>query len=642
LPSHEDYRLEKNKVIVTTIENDIKQLRQRLEDVALWIDLDVYHCKNDQGDVIGDDLSFHADKRDEGKRSKQSMIKKVTFSDKVATLAIQSKMQDFGHEDGCPTSITSSSLATASDQSLGKLDLWIHRDPDLDIVNLSTSSDGSSFSDYDSQNWATFEHFTQNGKDSLVPFDTPPFPPLDSPNIISKKTMTKIPPSAKESTARLRSSQRRRKLVSFDQIAEPTDQDQNDLKTSRHQSSPSLLFDVSFGSNASCNDSRNDHLDVLRHDFEDMAFDPTHSTTVFLDQSDLKRDLFGAHCEFSSNLQEDNPIANDIFHENQPLSNKLFTDQIQKEPLSALDATSTSDEEERHDKIDHLEMFFSDEGDTSIGDASNSDYKKVFHSDGLTPDHSDLEQKQISSSFSEWDDSFFSESNFSFNSRSHSSNHTFTSFDSPDDIDDDADNFIRTKIEMFSDEYSQSIDSSRLSKSTSSTADTDTMTTEDDIETSWCRVSKKIDCDVGCELDYLESKVKDFKTKQDRNVTHGIISATISSSSVPDKSEASIKDLKSGEGRIVRLKTLSTSKKFTARLSYENDMNIPHDEMDELDLAPSSDVHTKKNIQTENRETPPSTSTKNVAKTSHNLTAARLRALKATSAWKRRYGTDDN
>lgn len=168
-----------------------------------------------------------------------------------------------------------------------------------------------------------------------------------------------------------------------------------------------------------------------------------------------------------------------------------------------------------------------------------------------------------------------SEPNFSFISRSHSSNDAFTSFDSPDDIDYGADNVIRTKIEMFSDEFSQSIDSSRFSKSTSSTAETDTMTTEDDIETSWCRISKESDCDVGCELDYLESKVKDLKTKQDRNVTHGIISAT-GSSSIPDKSETSIKDLKSGEGRIIRLKTLSTSKKITARLSYENNLNIPH------------------------------------------------------------------
>ena len=118
-----------------------------------------------------------------------------------------------------------------------------------------------------------------------------------------------------------------------------TDQDLNDQKTSRHQRSPSLPFDVSFGSNASYDDSQYDQLDILKHDFEDIAFDPTHSTTGFLEEADLKQDLFGAHSEFSSNLQEDNPIANDMFHENQPLSNKLFTDQIQKVSMCPLEST---------------------------------------------------------------------------------------------------------------------------------------------------------------------------------------------------------------------------------------------------------------------------------------------------------------
>lgn len=95
-----------------------------------------------------------------------------------------------------------------------------------------------------------------------------------------------------------------------------------------------------------------------------------------------------------------------------------------------------------------------------------------------------------------------------------------------DDIDHAEDNVIRSKNELFSDDFSQSIDSSRFSKSTSSTAETDTMTTEDDVEASLYRVSKMSDCDVGCELDYLESKVKDLKIKQDHYGSHAILSTT--------------------------------------------------------------------------------------------------------------------
>jgi hypothetical protein len=620
LPSHEDYQLEKNKVMSITIENDIQQLRQRLEDVALWIDLDVYYSKNDPfGGVNTDDFCFHTDERDEQIRSNTSITKKVTFSDEVSTLAIQSATQDFGDDnDGCPAFNTSNWIDTVgvtdandTDQSLGKLDLWINRDPDLDIANMSSSSDGSSFSEYDSQNWSTFESLTQTDKNSSFPFETLPFPQFDSPGIASKQIVTKIPPPTKESNVKLKRNQRRRKLKSLNQTSECIGQDHNDQKNPQDKSSPTSLFDFCMDINSSHDDFQNDfgndshQFDAFQCESGDFSFDPIHPSTEF-GQSDMKRDLFGANTDYSTtSLQYFNA------NENYPLPNNFLADAIDKE---------TCVEEEM----------------PNLNSSKNHDGKN-----DLTRDYIDIEEEQISSLISEWDTSFVSESNFSFDNRFHSSNDKQTNLDSSDDNDHAEDNVIRSKNELFSDDFSQSIDSSRFSKSTSSTAETDTMTTEDDIDTSLYRVSKMSDCDVGCELDYLESKVKDLKIKQDHCGSHVILSTTLSSN-ILDKPETAITDLKSSEGRIMRLKTPSTPKKISEQLSYENDRNSPHDEMDELDLASSFDVHTKKNSQTDNCESPPLAVTKNGAKTACNFTASRLRALKATPAWKRRYGTKEN
>lgn len=620
LPSHEDYQLEKNKVMAITIENDIQQLRQRLADVALWIDLDLYYSKNDPfGGVNTDDVCFHTDERDEQMRSNTSITKKVTFSDEISTLAIQSTIQDFGDDNnGCPASNTSNRIGTAcvtdvndTDQSLGKLNLWINRDPDLDITNMSSSSDGSSFSEYDSQNWPTFESLTQTDKNSSFTFETSPFPQFDSPGITSKQIVTKIPPPTKESNVKLKRNQRRRKLKSLNQTTECISQDCNDQKTAQDKSSPTSLFDMCMDINSSHEDFENDfgidshQFDAFQSESGDFSFDPIHPSTEF-GLSDMKRDLFGANNDYSTtSLQYFNA------NENYPLPINCFADAIDKE---------TCVEEEM----------------PNLNSSKNHDGKN-----GLTRDLIDSEEEQISSSFSEWDNSFVSESNLSFDNRFHSRNDKQTSLDSADDIDHAEDNVIRSKNELFSDDFSQSIDSSRFSKSTSSTAETDTMTTEDDVEASLYRVSKMSDCDVGCELDYLESKVKDLKIKQDHYGSHAILSTT-RSSNIPGKPETTITDLKSRKGRIMRLKSPSTPTKISAQLSYENDRNSPHDEMDELDLASSFDVHTKKKSQTDNCESPPLAETKNGAKTSCNLTASRLRALKATSAWKRRYGTKRN
>jgi len=629
LPSHQDYQLEQNLEITTAIEDDIKKIKHRLDDVALWIDLDVYYCTHDPCGVIhAGDTAFHADNTD--KKQCSESTKRVKFSDKVVRLAIRNTEQDCGGDNICPPSNAS---AFASND-LGKVDVWIHQDPDLDIVNISSSSDGSSFSDQmdeliddEDQNWPIFESFTQNEVDSSFAFDASPFPPVDSPRIASKRVVVKIPPPIKEATTTLKRNQGRRKLKSVKQTMESSAQDHKEQNTPQHKSRHTFLENkFSFDGSQNGFEIDSNHFDAFKHELDEFYFDPTHPTTD------------------SRNLQVLNIVTNEASDKNHGLSTNLRMNKFQKEASSSLfvDMTFAKNTKKHLDKVGDLQMIFSEGNnfgwnDLVVNDVNTPEPNRMRHMNRLTRDHSRVEDEHISSSFSEWDDSFVSDSNnLSSDNFCHSSNSKVMSFGSSDDSAHDADNSLVSKIEMISDDFSQSIDSSRFSKSTSSTAETDTMTTDDDIESSWCRVSKKLDCDVGYELDYLESKVKDLKIKQDSFASAG----TLPTDNIQDNTEATVRDLITGEGKIVRLKSLLTPTKITAQLSYENDRVSPHDEIDELDLVSSSDAYSKTHIQIDN-ENQPSTVTKNTARISRNMTASRLRALKATSAWKRRYGNDN-
>lgn len=689
LPTHEEYVHERYKDATCQIEEDIETIRSQLYDVALWLDLDIYYsdvnptrsCATDSDCIqrnISTERSKTVDSLSEGNVRTQTSFKKVSFSNDIEAIRAKYSHVDAKNQSHRFSTSLSESYEGGADTNSKFLDLWLCRDPDLEIVNMSQesiSSDGGSFncSIDDSNEQRISLEFSCDAS----------FP---ASNRVLKKTKcitTKLLPPKKEARVNPLREHRRRQL----QLDRPSGKTYIQGAGTQHDKeldgSPTSLFDLDlkrisnddidlYGSTTDsyfCSDPFETFTTSIQVDSDFSFASPNHtvdfSQESMVNLSNSKQDLFGAirspqtkiynnHDHdvrnFDFDVKKELPGDRHVFNEKRIVNRDYF--KSASTVTSSIQAFEKESEQVASENcheygFDTFSLAFPDEtenmdskradmnSDEEITTMTDSRDILEWHDDAIdisvSVDDGSIEEdtysaeSQFESSFHELDNSFMNERTVNITSRNSYSN------ESPAYEDQDSNDFIRSKMDPHSDDFSQSIDSSKLSRSTSSTVETEALTIDEDIGSCVNQRFPRRIKNVGYELDYLESKVQDLKIKQEYS---GI------RKSLPNVHDTGSNVTCQKESRMFDQESKSVFQETSFIANNNSDRNSPHDEIDELELTTSSIYSAKSESDT--YHTSSTSYSKYALRSSRSLTSARIRAIKSTSAWKRRYGSDTN